>query len=337
MTTTSRTLNRALAAALLMVIAAIASSRTPLWAQQAPPPPDQPPSTPEIADDSSATEPTIKSEQFDPMLALLKEIDSLNLQVANLRERVAESELQRNEAQRELDELHQFIADNHQFGTDFKQYKAIKEIAEREDRRKEAEANRARFEAEKAERIAKMADARAVRMQRNAEASKNSRYRRMGFSSLGLDVYGGKMAYYYETRDVNPTRIDYVPQLLGSYVRAYQPYSEVDYSRMTISGSVLNGADGVRNIGVAITFFDENGNQVGHETVQINNARPDVPYPFTSKIDMALNRPFASSSTYVLYADSAEGGEGATPEATTTTTPPANSSITNSSGGYKKP
>jgi hypothetical protein len=33
------------------------------------------------------------------------------------------------------------------------------------------------------------------------------------------------------------------------------------------------------------------------------SARPDVPYPFTSKIDMALNRAFDSSSIYVLYAD----------------------------------
>ena len=76
---------------------------------------------------------------------------------------------------------------------------------------------------------------------------------------------------------------------------------------MTISGSVLNAADEVRNVGVAITFFDENGNQVGSETIQINNARPNVPYPFTSTLTMALNRPFSSSTTYVLYADSAEG------------------------------
>ena len=59
-------------------------------------------------------------------------------------------------------------------------------------------------------------------------------------------------------------------------------------------------------IGIAITFFDDNGNQVGSEIIHVNNARPDVPYPFTSTIDMALNRAFSSSSTYVLYADPAE-------------------------------
>ena len=72
---------------------------------------------------------------------------------------------------------------------------------------------------------------------------------------------------------------------------------------MTISGSVLNAGNAPRDIGIAITFFDENGNQVGSEIVQINNARPNVPYPFTSKVDMALNRAFSTSSTYVLYAD----------------------------------
>ena len=82
-----------------------------------------------------------------------------------------------------------------------------------------------------------------------------------------------------------------------------QAGATIDFSRLTISGSVLNASDEPRHVGVAITFFDEYGNQVGSEIVQINNARPDVPYPFTSKLEMALDRPFSSSSTYVLYAD----------------------------------
>ena len=40
--------------------------------------------------------------------------------------------------------------------------------------------------------------------------------------------------------------------------------------------------------------------------IQINNARPTAPDPLTSTLTMALNRPFSSSTTYVLYADSAE-------------------------------
>ena len=75
---------------------------------------------------------------------------------------------------------------------------------------------------------------------------------------------------------------------------------------MTISGSILNAAEEVRNIGVAVAFFDENGTQVGGEIIQVNNARPDVPYPFTATIAMALNRAFTSASTYVLYADPVE-------------------------------
>ena len=114
------------------------------------------------------------------------------------------------------------------------------------------------------------------------------------------------MAFYYNTKDTSTgAQYDY-DSLIGDYLRPGFPNSEIDYSKMTISGSILNASDIVRNIGVAITFFDDSGNQVGHETVEIRNARPDVPYPFTSKIEMALNRPFALSSTYVLYADAVE-------------------------------
>ena len=95
---------------------------------------------------------------------------------------------------------------------------------------------------------------------------------------------------------------------MGHYVRLY-PFAAgraIDFTEMTISGSVLNASQEVRNIGVAVAFFDENGSQVGGEIIQINNARPDVPYPFTSAIAMALNRAFTSASTYVLYADPVE-------------------------------
>jgi hypothetical protein len=77
----------------------------------------------------------------------------------------------------------------------------------------------------------------------------------------------------------------------------------IDYSRMTISGSVLNAGTETRNIGIAVAFFDDFGNQVGGETILVNNARPDVPYPFTSELKMALNRPFTSSTVYTIHAD----------------------------------
>lgn len=240
--------------------------------------------------------------------ALLLEVETLQMELAHARTQLAQARLDGEAAQRELSELRQFVLDHQRFGDDFTQYKAVKEAAEREARLKEAEQARADRAADKAEREAKRAAARSSAAARNAEADRLSHYKRMGFTALGLDVFGGKMAFYYNTKEVGGTsfQVDY-DSVIGNYLQpGIPPNTEIDYSKMTISGSVLNASDLVRNIGVAITFFDDNGNQVGHETIEIKNARPDVPYPFTSKIDMALNRAFASSSTYVLYADVVE-------------------------------
>jgi hypothetical protein len=164
------------------------------------------------------------------------------------------------------------------------------------------EESRKQYEIERAQREARWRAIRAQKLQRDAFEALVQRYRNAGFSPVGLDVYSGKMAFYYGTKDLSGNQVEYNVDI-GTYLSPIGPLAELDYSRMTISGSIINGADAVRDIGVAITFFDDNGNQVGHETVQIKNARPDVPYPFTSKIDMALNRAFDSSSIYVLYAD----------------------------------
>ena len=80
---------------------------------------------------------------------------------------------------------------------------------------------------------------------------------------------------------------------------------------MMVSGSVMSVSDQVRDIGIAVTFFDEAGTQVGSEIIQVNNARPEVPYPFTTTVAMALDRPFASTTTYVLYADPSDPSAGA--------------------------
>lgn len=238
--------------------------------------------------------------------ALLLEIEVQKAEIANLRAELAQARLDASTAQRELDELRQFVLDHQRFGNDFQQYQSVKAVAEREARAKENEQARAQRAEEKAQRDAKRAEARAAAAARNADANRVATYRRMGFSQLGLDVYAGKMAFFYNTKESGGgTQVDY-DTLIGTYLRPIPPRTDIDYSKMTISGSVLNASDVVRNIGVAITFFDDSGNQVGHETIEVRNARPDVPYPFTSRIDMALNRPFASSSTYVLYADEVE-------------------------------
>jgi multidrug efflux pump subunit AcrA (membrane-fusion protein) len=212
------------------------------------------------------------------------------------------------EAESDLDELRQFIRDHEAYGEDFQQYRAVKAIAEREARQRQAEAARQQREEERAARRARYEAAREQRRAEQAEEERLERYEDAGFSAIGLDVFVGRTAFYYNTIETNPVRIDWDP-LIGEYYRPYGARTRIDFSEMTISGSVLNAAKEVRNIGIAVTFFDEHGNQVGGQIIQINNARPDVPYPFTATVDMALNRPFDSSSTYVLYADPIESGD----------------------------
>ncbi|MHC4107411.1 MAG: FxLYD domain-containing protein [Planctomycetota bacterium] len=267
--------------------------------QEAPPAPGASPTQPER---------TIPEVDRDPIDVLLEEVDRLLDDVMQLRRELATAKLAAAEAQRELKELRQFIRDHHEFGSDFQQYKGIREIADREARQREAEASRERWEAEKAARRARYQAARAERAQERGNARRVERYADAGFTPLGLDVFVGRMAFFYPSEDKVPYRYDYRPGF-GRYQRFYPPYSQIDYSTMTISGSVLNGSEEVRHIGIAITFFDESGNQVGGETVQVSNARPNVPYPFTATLDMALDRPFDSTTTYVLYADPADQGE----------------------------
>ena len=268
----------------------------------------QPPAADKAADEAAdgAQEITIELPAPTNLTeALLLEIETLQMELAKSREELAQSRLDAQATTRELEELRNFVVDHDRFGDDFKQYKAVKEAADREARAQELEKAKAQRAVEKAERDARRAAARSQVAMRNAESDRLGKYRRLGFTPLGLDVFGGKMAFFYNTKTSAGTGplVNY-DSLIGNYLQpGIPPQSEIDYSQMTISGSVLNATDVIRNIGVAITFFDDNGNQVGHETVQIENARPDVPYPFTSKIEMALNRAFASSSTYVLYAD----------------------------------
>ncbi|MHC4100924.1 MAG: hypothetical protein ACYSW1_08625 [Planctomycetota bacterium] len=286
-----------------------------------PPPPEaaedqaQPPQTdakpvaedeaePPQADEQPAAEPRPQ----DPLRLLLAEIDRLHDALDAQRLELAEVKLEAAAARRELQELRQFIRDNEALGRDFEQYQAIKAVAERDARRRRALEARQQREAEKAERAARVQAARVQRERNQAEFGRLKRYREAGLSPLGFDVYVGNISFNYSAVDGGaPARLDWDFRM-GHYIRVH-PYAggrEIDYSAMTISGSVLNASEEVRNIGVAVAFFDENGSQVGGEIIQINNARPDVPYPFTSTIAMALNRAFSSASTYVLYADPVE-------------------------------
>ncbi len=275
--------------------------------QQPPAPEQTSPTTSPQADATSEEEP-----EADPLQLLLDEIQQLHAEILTLRRQVAQAQMASSQANRELAELRLFIDDHQEFGQDFQQYKAVKAIAEREAQARRQAVVRDQREAQRAEGQTRRQAARAERAQREAQARRLADYRRAGFTPLGLDVYVGKMAYYYRAENRTMYDVEYDPFLSGYFVDRDYRRARPDFSSMTISGSVLNAADEVRNLGVAIAFFDENGNQVGSETIQINNARPNVPYPFTSTLTMALNRPFSSSTTYVLYADSAEGEAPAT-------------------------
>jgi multidrug efflux pump subunit AcrA (membrane-fusion protein) len=241
---------------------------------------------------------------LDVLESLLEQIEALEAEVSELRQRLAAAELEAAEHARDAAELRQFVNDHDQFGRDYTEYQAVRKAAERESRRQRAEEQRQQREADQAERRQRFEDALARRAAEDAEAERLARYDRAGFAPLGLEVWMGRSGFAYHVTDGSGAWVDYDPRI-GRYFRPLYG-NRIDYSRMTISGSVLNSSTQTRNIGIAITFFDDNGNQVGATTVRVSNARPDVPYPFTETIEMALARPFDSSSQYVIYADPVE-------------------------------
>lgn len=218
---------------------------------------------------------------------------------AELRSELAREQMEIGRLQKELDELRQFILDHEEFGSDYEQYQEVKEIAQRESRRRMVEERRKQMDAQRA----KQQQERQTEQEKKADEERDKRYTEAGFSPIGLDVFLGRSSFFYAPRDSTQPTLIYSPTRFGSRYVNPGNSDEIDYTTMTISGSILNAADDIRNIGVAITFFDEYDNQIGAEIVQIENARPDVPYPFTAKIEMALNRPFASHASYVLYSD----------------------------------
>lgn len=233
--------------------------------------------------------------------ALWKEVESLIEELHELRAALAEAKLQATNARRERDELRLFIEDHDEHGEAYEEFRAFLALKERELRMEQAREARKQHEAELERRRLAFAQAQERRAEERAERREQRRFEQAGFTHLGLNVYLGQSAYTYRQRDLLRTRVRYSP-VIGHFLRP-EFRDEVDFSEMIVSGSVVNASEDVRNIGIAVTFFDELGNQVGHEIVQVNNARPGVPYPFTSTIQMALDRPFSTSSSYVLFAD----------------------------------
>ena len=282
-------------------------------ALQADPAPDEPtPATPET---ETRDRPT--AEELDRIrLALPPDLDARSsraelwsellenaVKAARLREELARSQADLSIIRKELDELRQFIFDHEEFGSDYEEYQRIKEVAERETRRRAAEVRRKELDDQReAQRKGRNAE-QQQRSQEELARIRAERYQQAGFTSIGLDVFMGRSSYFYAPEDSSQPPLVYKPYRLGIKYANPTTSQDIDYTQMTISGSILNAAEDIRSIGVAITFFDEHSNQIGAEIVQLENARPNVPYPFTAKLQMALNRPFASHASYVLYSD----------------------------------
>ena len=237
----------------------------------------------------------VKSSRSDLWTELLDQA----VDAVRLRERLAQSRADIAMLQKELDELRQFILDHEEFGTDYEKYREVRAVAEREARRRMVEQRRRQMDEQRAQQLKD----RNARQQKRDEAEQDQRFAEAGFQPIGLDVFLGRSSFFYAPRDATQPTVIYTPGRYGTRYVNPGDSDEIDYTSMTISGSVLNGTGDIRNVGIAITFFDEYDNQIGAEIIQIENARPNVPYPFTAKIEMALNRPFASHSSYVLYSD----------------------------------
>ena len=128
----------------------------------------------------------------------------------------------------------------------------MREAAEAEARRKLQDANRQRYEQEKQRRRDRMHQAREQRAMEREEALRVNRYRRAGFSPLGLDVLISKVGFHYRTEDGQRSELNYHPLVGFDYIPVEN--KSIDFSRMTISGSVLNATNEIRNIGIAIRY-----------------------------------------------------------------------------------
>lgn len=237
------------------------------------------------------------------LIRIRHQLGTLNAEVAQLKA--------------ELAELRSFVKDHDTYGDDFASYARVVQETKRQTQiQARMEQERRRLEQQASQQAQKRADRASDAAAATARAAAK-RLRDMGFTPVGQDVWLSKSAYAYAIKDVPNETVHYRPGFNGSLQRTVTTETEqaIDYSKMTISGSLLNAAAVTRNIGVAFVFRDAHGNQVGQETVVIENARPGVPYPFTGELTMASqDRPFASTTNWVLFAD----------EIVTAAPPPAN-------------
>ena len=100
-----------------------------------PPPPDPAEPAPVETQPAEPEDAETRSElikRLGTLGPLLAELDRLGEEVAEVRRQLAEARMQAASARQELEEMKLFMADHHEFGTDFEQYRAVKEAAGRD-------------------------------------------------------------------------------------------------------------------------------------------------------------------------------------------------------------
>ena len=202
----------------------------------------------------------------------------------------------------EVEKLRAFIVDHERLGDDFESYQSVLK-----ETRRMVDLQMKQDSARKADAIREARRAKIAAQQAQARVAQDplAHLKAMGFKDVGNGIMLGKSSYQYGKRDVTAEKISYVPIPGGGVRRVVntETRQEHDYQSMTISGTLLNSTSEVRHVGIAIAFQDAHGNQIGQETIQVQNMRPDVPYPFTASLSMASDRPFATESQWTLYSD----------------------------------
>ena len=225
------------------------------------------------------------------------------VQVRSLRHRIADLEVQMAKTMAQLAEMQSFVLDHDRYGTDYSQYQQVRAQAQHDAQQRAALERQARRQLERQHKQ-QAAKARKDAKEQLGAPGKGLQQtlQTMNFGHIGQDVWRSRAAYHYQVVNSPGETVSFRPSPFGR-TRVTEVQKELDWSSMTISGSLLNANKETRNIGIALAFFDEHGNQVGAETIVVNNARPGVPYPFTQTLDMAANKPFASETAWVLFSD----------------------------------
>ncbi len=270
---------------------------------------------------SSASAAPVEIEQ-EELNGLLADLRALQDEVDALRKETARLKLERDEATRRANELETFINDVDAYGDAWEKYAEYREARDREARQAALADAREAQAAREADRRAAAAARREMQRERNDARREVRELRQAGFESIGGDIYMARMGFAYHIRTELEEidgfrRYPFYTTYSGGF---YRPYSfrlgrryydvdaQLDYSRMTISGSVLNGTDQTRALIVGIRFFDEGGAQIGGTTVTFDRVPPRTPIPFTQALSMAANVPFSASQVYVVSSEAIDPG-----------------------------